>query len=196
MTGKRILPALLLLAGLGPVRAEPVATAVLFNTLCATCHDLECSGGLSPLCAQGGAEKARGHMERHAGPLASEAVAGLFSLLEEAKRDCRRPFPEVRHPAGGVWDEAALQAFAAPEGKAAFVPLGERSPGTYRWHLTGEAKAVVRAELLAGPDQGVGMELRDLGEGALLEITLVERAPTFLRLRSAQPFRLTGVSPQ
>lgn len=196
MTGRGTVAALLLLAGLGPVRADPVATAVLFNTLCANCHDLECSGGLSPLCAQGGAEKARGHMERHAGPLPAEAVAGLFALLEDAKRHCRRPFPEVHHPAGGAWDEAALQPFIVPDGKAAFIPLGERAPGVYRWRLTGEAKAVLRAELLAGPDQGVGMELRDLGEGAVLEIALEEGAATFLRLRSARPFRLTGVSPQ
>jgi hypothetical protein len=196
MTGRGIAALAFWLWGGLALAAEPVATAVLFNTVCANCHDLECSGGLSPLCAQGGAERARGHMERHAGSLSGDTVAGLFSLLEEAKKGCLRPFPTVPVPAERVWDETALRPFLLPSGKAAFIPLGELAPGSHRWRVTGRAETVVRAEILAGPDQGVGMELHDLGQGGIVEITLEEKAPTFLRLRSAQPFRLTGVSPQ
>ena len=61
------------------------ASAVRFYTVCASCHEAECSGRLS---FRTEAAAAQGHMERYLGPLAWIDVEELFALLRHTKERC------------------------------------------------------------------------------------------------------------
>ncbi len=76
----------------------PRPAVVRFNTVCANCHEGECSGRLS---FQSGADAARGHMERYLGKITSAEGAALFSLLRYTKEHCSHYPVTAAWPAGG-----------------------------------------------------------------------------------------------
>jgi hypothetical protein len=69
-------------AGAGEI---PQSTFVRFNTVCATCHEGECSGRLS---FQSGVSAALGHMQRHLGKVTEIEASDLFGLIKYTKERC------------------------------------------------------------------------------------------------------------
>ena len=63
----------------------PLATVVRFNTLCATCHEGECSGRLS---FDLGIQAAENHIRRHAGDVDRDVWRDLARLLAHTKQAC------------------------------------------------------------------------------------------------------------
>ena len=70
----------------------PQSTIVRFNTVCANCHEGECSGRLS---FQSGAAAARQHMQRYLGPIVDADVAAFFDLLRYTKENCAH-YPQAQ----------------------------------------------------------------------------------------------------
>jgi hypothetical protein len=94
------------LAFLAPAGAEglPLNSVVRFNTVCANCHEAQCSGRLA---FGSGAEAARGHMERYLGPLTDDEVGFLFRILRH--QGALRLSVAERVPSDLVWTEADLE---------------------------------------------------------------------------------------
>ncbi len=111
-----------------------------FNTVCAQCHEAECSGRLS---FHGGAAAAREHVRRYAGPVPDPQVEDLFALLQYTKQECGiYPLEPATQP-GGTWSAAALRDFYEPNARAYFVPLGALGRGACRLRLGLDADAEV-----------------------------------------------------
>lgn len=129
----RTLLAAALLAG--PAAAIEVSPwgVVRFNTVCASCHEGECSGRLS---FQHGAAGAANHVRRYAGEVADGQIDELFELLRFTKSACRvYPIDAV---AGFDWrsDAAALARWRDARSGRYFIPLGSLQPGRYGVRMT------------------------------------------------------------
>lgn len=127
-----ILPALLL--GMPAWGADiPPATVVRFNTVCANCHEGECSGRLS---FQSGVAGAAGHLRRYLGALSEREAADLFALLKYTKEQCRQYPVEAAVPADGRWGAGELEKWRNPVEGGYFIPLGALPSGEQRVSLS------------------------------------------------------------
>jgi hypothetical protein len=120
------------------------ASVVRFYTVCATCHEAECSGRLS---FRSGAAAAQGHMERYLGPLAATDVEELFALLRHTKERCSRYPLSASLPPDRRWQAGDLAGWREARGTGYFLPLGELAPGLYRLQLAFAANAQGRLKI-------------------------------------------------
>ena len=122
----------------------PRLTLVRFNTVCATCHEGECSGRLS---FDSGATAALGHMQRHLGKIGEVEARDLFGLIKYTKEHCAH-YPVIANiPANGVWTSADLAAWRNLQAGAYFVALGSLPAGNYRLRLTFNSPAQGRLKI-------------------------------------------------
>lgn len=120
-------------------------SVVIFNTVCAKCHEAECSGRLS---FNQDFETSSSHIIRHYSeasgnkPLQKE----LFTILNYMKEKCAyypMPFPV---PANRVWNSSMLEPVATSGNKSYFIPVGSFTQGAYQLELklAEEVKATVQ----------------------------------------------------
>lgn len=121
----------------------PAATVVRYNTVCANCHEGECSGRLS---FQAGAPAARNHIRRYLGTPSEREIEDLFALLKFTKEQCRHYPVNPNVPVGGRWEARELENWRNPVAGGYFIPLGALKPGEHRLNLTlsGDSHGKVR----------------------------------------------------
>jgi hypothetical protein len=160
----------------------PVRSVVRFNTVCANCHEGQCSGRLS---FESGAEAARGHMQRYLGPLSDEDIHFLFSVLRHTKEQCSHYPVGSAVAVGQEWTEADLDPWRNPQEGAYFVPLGEVKAGRYRLQVVFAAPAQAR------------VRITDVGFEPIAEVVLCAEQPAELSMElPAGSYYLTLHSPQ
>lgn len=115
---------------------------VRFNTVCARCHEGECSGRLS---FQAGAPGAAGHIRRYLGTATEREVEAMFGLLKYMKEHCSQ-YPLAPN-AAGRWGAQELAAWRNPVEGGYFVPLGALPPGERRLRLVLDADAPCSARV-------------------------------------------------
>lgn len=180
-----------LMAGTGTYGAgPPPATVIQFNTVCARCHEMECSRRLSFGSADDPTH-ARTHVENHGGPQTPEALAGFRALLEFTKTQCDYYPPAVDPPADGIWSAERLRPLRTPDGRFWFVPLGPAGKGLLRLTLDFSAETEVEAEVIDRDGGNVEVVLPAGDARRLLEVPLARAGlPQYLRLRSREPVLL------
>lgn len=121
----------------------PPSTVVRFNTVCANCHEGECSGRLS---FQSGVDAAKNHIRRYLGALSEREVGDLFALLKYTKEKCRQYPVKPEVPASGRWGARELESWRNPVEGGYFIPLGALKPGEHRLNLnlTGDLQGKAR----------------------------------------------------
>lgn len=134
LKASRILALTLLLASL-EVHGEEISVPAIvrFNTICASCHEGECSGRLT---FSSGAETAREHMQRYLGSVTTREAEDLFGLLRYTKEHCAHYPVPAAIPADGIWSAPDLSAWRNSRQGGYFVPLGTLQAGRYRLHLS------------------------------------------------------------
>ncbi|WP_374341718.1 hypothetical protein [Azonexus sp.] len=114
--------------------AEPIpaASVVRFNTVCASCHEGECSGRLS---FHTGAEEAGNHMQRYLGSITASEAENQFALLRYTKEQCAHyPLANPARPGSRLGsDELAIWRNTREGGY--FIPLGTAGKGEYHLRL-------------------------------------------------------------
>ncbi len=110
----------------------PPATVVRFNTVCANCHEGECSGRLS---FQSGVAAAANHLRRFLGALTEREIADLFALLKYTKEQCRQYPVTAAVPTDGRWGAGELEIWRNPLEGGYFIPLGALKSGEQRINL-------------------------------------------------------------
>jgi hypothetical protein len=101
----------------------------LFNTVCARCHEAQCSGRLS---LGPGDTQSRAHVERYAGKLSDDLHQQLVVYLQHMKEFCGFTAISLAFEPRAAWSEEQLTDFRTPNGEAYFVPLGELAAGKHR----------------------------------------------------------------
>ena len=163
-------------------------TAVIFNTLCAKCHEGECSGRLS---FDTGSKAANSHIKRYAGDInVSEGEAKeFFSLLNYMKKECALLMPD-----NGKWKPENLSHFALPSHDSYFIPLGDLKIGQYRLNIEIKEETLFRVEVLSDHlepylDQSVCPDRNERP----LRFTIDESINAFLRIRSRKPLHIIAL---
>ena len=119
-------------------------TVVRFNTVCANCHEGECSGRLS---FSSGPEAAQNHVRRYLGTASAEDIETFFALLKYTKEKCA-PYPiDAAFPANRRWEGDALAGWHNPAEGGYYVPLGILEPGKYRLRMTFAGEPCGRASI-------------------------------------------------
>lgn len=169
----------------------PTASVVRFNTLCATCHEGECSGRLSFRLDPGATDS---HVRRYTGDITTEAARELQALLEHMKLNCGYYAIDVPSPKDGKWRAELLQQLHAAEEKAYFVPLGALAAGRHRFTLTFEKEGVVSVQLISAKFEITEQSaVRTQGGRAVVVLEAEKAGDYYLRLRTEQPARLLAL---
>jgi len=160
-------------------------TSVIFNTLCAKCHEGECSGRLS---FDTGSEAARHHISHYSGEanLTERKTREFFRLLNYMKKRCAIYMPE-----GGKWELKHLSHFALPSHKGYFIPLGTLKKGRYRLLIQTKEEIPFRLEILSDKiDSIYNQSIRSAKKGQMLHFSIERPTTTFVRIRSREPLHL------
>ncbi|MEA3374243.1 MAG: hypothetical protein U9Q62_11225 [Campylobacterota bacterium] len=163
-------------------------TAVVFNTLCAKCHEGQCSGRLS---FDTGAEAADSHIRRYAGDtnISAGETKDFFTLLNYMKKKCALYMPD-----NGRWKPENLSHFALPSHDGYFIPLGAMKSGSYSLNIETKEHVVFRVEVMSEHLDSLLYESRCPDqEDQTFHFTIDEPVDAFLRIRSREPLHLTSL---
>jgi hypothetical protein len=119
-----------------PAEDEPFReSVVIFNTICAKCHEAQCSGRLS---FDNAYEASTGHIVRHYSKASGKKwlQKELFSILHHMKEKCAYYPMSVPIPSQWIWNSEILEKMTTLLEKNYFIPIGPFSPGTYRLELS------------------------------------------------------------
>lgn len=110
-------------------------SVVIFNTICAKCHEAECSGRLSFDEAWAASST---HIIRHYGEASGKKwlQQELFTLLNHMKEKCAYYPMQLPIPPQRVWSSEILEKMTTLLERNYFIPIGPFSPGHYRLELT------------------------------------------------------------
>ena len=105
-------------------------SVVIFNTICAKCHEAECSGRLS---FDEAFEASSTHIIRHYGEASGKKwlQKELFTLLNHMKEKCAYYPMQVPIPPQRVWSSEMLEKMTTLLEKNYFIPIGTFLPGQY-----------------------------------------------------------------
>lgn len=140
---------LLLVTGALQAQEAPfLESVVIFNTICARCHEAECSGRLSFEAAY---EAAIQHIVRHYAGAANKAwlQRQLFQLLGYMKEMCAYYPVMIPIPPQRIWSSELLDKFATLLQRDYFVPLGPLPPGDYSIELLLEEESSANIQIIS-----------------------------------------------
>ncbi len=163
-------------------------TAVIFNTLCAKCHEGECSGRLS---FDTGSKAANSHIKRYAGDttVSKDESKEFFTLLNHMKIKCALLMPD-----GEKWKQENLSHFALPSSKGYFIPLGLLKSGKYLIIIKTKEEIHFRVEVISDRfDSFLDRTACPDHEEEGLSFTLDDTVNAFLRIQSRQPLHITAL---
>ena len=171
------------------VEKSSTKIAVIFNTLCAKCHEGECSGRLS---FDTESKMASSHIRRYAGDinLSKSDTEEFFSLLNYMKKECELWMPDT-----GEWTSESLSHFALPSAKGYFIPLGILREGKY--HVEIKIKDDIyhfKVEVLSDHfkhflDKWACSD----GKNETIQFTIDKSVNTFLRIQSEKPLQIISL---
>ena len=171
------------------VENSSIKTSVIFNTLCAKCHEGECSGRLS---FDTGSKAASSHIKRYVGDIniSKGETEEFFSLLNYMKIECA-----LWMPYKGKWKPENLSHFALPSAKGYFIPLGALKEGKYRVEVKLKEDIHFRVEVLSNHfEHSLDIWTCPDAEKETLQFTIDKSSNTFLRMQSRKPMHIIGLN--
>jgi len=192
------LPLLLLVLLLVPPAASqemPTATVVLFDAVCLTCHEGECSGRMA-LRTERGDEGLAGHVAAYAGRQDDGVVSRLKTLMGRLKTECRMPVPSVAVPADGQWGPESLAPLTLADRRRIFLPLGQLPAGPHSASLRLDSPQRLRLQVVADSFDIVLDEESTIGPTETrVRWQVDEPGPYFLRILGRDPIGLLRIGP-
>jgi len=171
------------------VEKSSLKTSVIFNTLCAKCHEGECSGRLS---FDTGSKAASSHIKRYAGDIniSKGETEEFFSLLNYMKTECALWMPD-----NGKWKPENLSHFALPSSKGYFIPLGMLKEGKYHLEIKLKDDVHFRVEVLSDHfEHFLDRSTCPDGKKEILQFTIDKAVNTFLRIQSRIPLEIIDLN--
>ena len=173
------------------VESSSIKTSVIFNTLCAKCHEGECSGRLS---FDTGSKAASNHIKRYAGDtnISKGETEEFFNLLNYMKTECALWMPD-----NGKWKPENLSHFALPSSKGYFIPLGVLKEGKYHIEIKLKDDIHFRVEVLSDHfDHYLDRSICPDGKKETLQFTIDKTVNIFLRMQSRKPLYIIDLNLQ
>ena len=123
-------------------------SVVIFNTICAKCHEAQCSGRLS---FDEAFETSANHILRYYAQASEKRwlQKELFDILNYMKRKCAYYPMQVTVPLTRDWGSEILDRFTTLMERNYFIPVGNFTPGHYRIELELDKDVKVTAHLIS-----------------------------------------------
>lgn len=186
---------LLILAAPAASQEMPTATVVLFDAVCLTCHEGECSGRMALRTERGG-EGLAGHVASYAGRQDDGMVSRLKTLMGRLKTECRLPALPVAVPADGTWEPGSLAPLTTPDRRRIFLPLGQLAPGPHSAEFRLDPPQRLRLQVVADSFDIVLDEESTIGPAGLHARWRVEEPGLyFLRIIGRDPIGPLYIGP-
>lgn len=170
-----------------------IKTVVIFNTLCAKCHEGECSGRLS---FDSDSQAASSHIKRYAEEknLSKGETKEFYTLLKHMKKECALWMPDNGRWKAENFSSEKLLHFALPSKHGYFIPLGILKHGKYRLHIETKEDILFRVEVLSSYfDPLLDRSIISSGKDQRLLFNINAPVSIFLRIRSRQPLHITAL---
>lgn len=182
---------LLLFAGTVEAQDTPfVESVVIFNTVCARCHEAECSGRLSFEQAY---EAVMQHIVRHYAGAADKVwlQRQLVQLLGHMKEKCAYYPVRVPIPPQRIWSPELLDKFTTLLQRNYFVPLGPLSTGDYRIEVDLDAGVLANIQLVSESFEMIVDDCFTANEGSIvIPLHIGEPSNYYFRIYPNRPTRL------
>ena len=169
-------------------------SVVIFNTICAKCHEAQCSGRLS---FDDALAVSSAHIQRHYGEASGKQwlQKELFEILNYMKQKCSYYPMNTPIPLKRVWGSDILDKLSTLLEKNYFIPIGNFTPGSYRIELELEKDTRVTAHLIT---EEFDMIVEDCYESSnrLINIPFVVESSGihYFRIYPRKPVRITRLS--
>ena len=123
-------------------------SVIIFNTLCAKCHEAQCSGRLS---FEEAFEKSTNHILRYYDQASGKQwlQKELFDILNYMKTKCAYYPMQAAVPLKRIWAAEFLEEFSTLMEKNYFIPVGRFTPGNYLIALEFEKDVKVTVNLIS-----------------------------------------------
>lgn len=169
-------------------------SVVIFNTICAKCHEAQCSGRLS----FGDAFTAStGHIQRHYGEASGKQwlQKELFDILNHMKERCSYYPTNTPAPIKRVWGSDILDKLSTLLERNYFIPVGNFTPGNYRIALELEQDTKITAHLITGEFDMIVEECYESSNRQINIPFVVESSGIhYFRVYPRNPVRITRLS--
>ena len=166
-------------------------SVVIFNTICAKCHEAECSGRLS---FDDAFEVSATHIIRHYGEAAGKQwlQKELFVLLNHMKEKCAYYPMQVPIPPKRVWSGELLEKMTTLLEKNYFIPIGTFSPGRYSLEITLARDEKITVHLVAETFDMLVEDCYDTNDKkVIIPFSVEETGNYYLRVYPRTPTRIS-----
>lgn len=185
---------------LSPYRTAPAAdeafteSVVIFNTICAKCHEAQCSGRLS---FDDALTSSTSHILRYYGEASGKQwlQKELFDILNYMKERCSYYPMSTPVPIKRVWGADILNRLSTLLEKNYFIPVGKFAPGSYRIELELEKDAKITAHLITEEFDMLVEECYESSDRRIIIPFVVESSGIYyFRIYPRKPVRITRLS--
>jgi len=163
-------------------------SAVTFNTLCAKCHEGQCSGRLT---FDTGSEAASNHIKRYSDDtnITKKEIKEFFTLLNYMKKECLLFMPNETK-----FNKDNLILFATASHKRYFIPLGVLKKGNYSLELEAKENIHFKLEVISSQfDSYLDEAFCPESKGKKIDFSIEENINYFLRIQSRKPLDLKSL---
>jgi hypothetical protein len=170
------------------------ASVAIFNTVCARCHEGECSGRLGLASDH---EAAVSHIVRHYPQADGNPTlqSELFDILAYMKDHCAYYPLQAPPPSDRVWDTGRLDTCRTDPDGSYFVPLGTLLPGAYRLVLELDREAQTTIQLISGQFDMAVEESLVAADGRLdIPFAIDAEGDYYFRMYPQQAARITRLA--
>lgn len=163
-------------------------SAVVFNTLCAKCHEGQCSGRLS---FDNGSKAASNHIARYTEDksITENELKEYFTLLNYMKKECLLFMPDSIS-----YTMDTISNFAVSGYKRYFIPLGKLDKGAYLLHIQIEENIHFDFEIISNQfDSYLRQSFCPDIKKNIFEFIVDENIEYFLRVNSKKPLHFKNL---
>jgi len=169
-------------------------SVVIFNTICAKCHEAQCSGRLS---FDEALEQSTNHILRHYQPATGKQwlQKELFDILNYMKVKCA--YYPINKPVSlkKVWESDVLDEFATLLDRKYFIPVGKLSPGNYQLVLELEKDTKATVHLISEEFDMAVEDCFDSSNGRIdVQFTVEDPGNYYFRMYPREPAKITRLS--
>jgi len=168
-------------------------SVVIFNTICAKCHEAQCSGRLSLGFDY---EASVNHIIRHYGKASGEKrlQKELFSILNHMKEKCAYYPMSISVPPNRIWSSKILEKMTTLSERNYFIPIGQFTTGHYNLELKLAEDTKVTVHLVSETFE-MAIECCFQSSNQRLEIpfTIEEVGNYYVRVYPRKPVQITQV---
>ena len=169
-------------------------SVVIFNTICAKCHEAQCSGRLS---FDDSFEASVNHIVRYYGEASEKKwlQKELFVILNHMKEQCAYyPMPALIPPQM-VWSGEMLEKMATLVERNYFIPIGSFTPGRYQLELKLAKDAKVTVHLVS---ETFDMVVEDCylssNRQIVIPFSIEEAGNHYVRVYPREPVQITRLA--